>query len=191
MSPSWLIWGKELCLLFYLHLCCVISCAMCLKHISETPWETCYCLFQLWCHRRSTFYNRNAPELVFEYCTLKLLGLVMSLEHSIIYWRFHMWQEWAWKLIPRAGSRSRGAYLEQRRCRMYMPFSHLWHISQSMDEFMTVFGPESSTVAWTRQYPLPIADMAKVEVNKLGLRSDVWVDVVWLSRSSTAPGPGA
>lgn len=140
------------------------------------------------CHWRSTFYNSNAQELAFEYCTLKLLGLVMSLEHSMVYWRSHVQQVGVWKLIPGAGSRSGGAYLEQRRCRTSVPFSGLWHVSQSIAEFVTVLGPESSRVPWTRESLFPIANVAKVGIDKLGTGSGVWVDVVWLSRSSAALG---
>lgn len=36
--------------------------------------------------------------------------------------------------------------------------------------------------------PIPLEDVPKTGIHKLGMGSGVWVDVVWLSRSSTALG---
>lgn len=39
--------------------------------------------------------------------------------------------------------------------------------------------------------PVPLADIPKPGIRKLGMGSGAWVDLAWLSRSSSALGAGA
>lgn len=41
-----------------------------------------------------------------------------------------------------------------------------------------------------QESPFPLADVPKAGIHKLGMGSGAWMDVAWLSRSSTALGAG-